>query len=252
MNKDEFKFDEAEHAYTLNGKFLPSVTTILKVISKGDAITQWSANLTAKTFSSEIESFLNAGRPLDHGFLSSVNDKARYAWKDNMSTAGSFGTNVHKAIENYVKQGPLYEPVGLIDTELTAFNNFRNWWEGEDARMILSEEKVYSKELWYAGTIDLVLETKEGIWIGDVKTSASIYPEYFFQTAAYERALRERGFDKKIVGHVIINVRKDGKVDVKRSYGYTDNLAAFLGAYTVYKRKQALEAELGIKKFIKR
>ncbi len=220
----DFSFDpktgKDRHDYLLNGKPLTSVTTILKIIGKGDFITQWASNLA-------------------------VEENDKYAWKKALEKAGKFGTNVHKAVELFVTNSE--SGVALTSQEQTAFDNFKNWYVTNNVKLIESEKTVYSKSSWYAGTIDLILEIEGKIWIADVKTSSAIYPEYFFQTAAYQKALVELGFDREITGHIIINVKKTGEIVVKRSYGYERNLEAFLNALEIYRIKADLEKELKIK-----
>lgn len=256
QNSDNFVVDfgidpktgREKHDYLLNGKPLNGVTSILKILGKGDALTQWSANLAAKSFSENVMDWLNTGMEnLDMEF---VIQTAKYKWKEELASAGKFGKNVHKAVEMFVKKE---SSVLALDTrELRAYENFKHWFENEKMVCLDSEKPVYSKTHWYAGTIDLILQDSLGkVWIADVKTSSSIYPEYFFQTAAYQCALLERGFDKPIEGHIIINVKKDGKVDIKKSYGYERNLKAFLCALEVFRTKQDLENELQIKRYSK-
>lgn len=242
--EDKFIFDNSidpitgrpKHLYTLNGKPLTGVTTILQVISKGDALVQWSANKACEYLKENAEKNGSVYAVREEQF-----EEARYAWKNSRDTAGTFGTTVHKAVENFIKGEALPE---MNDTEAKAFGQFKTWAEDNNVKFVKSEEMVYSKEHWYAGTIDLVLEINGEYWIGDVKTSGSIYPEYFFQTSAYQYALQERGFDKKIEGHVIINMKKTGGFEVKRSYGYERNIKGFLAALEIYRIKNQLKLEI--------
>jgi hypothetical protein len=49
-------------------------------------------------------------------------------------------------------------------------------------------------------------------YVGDSKTSNAVYPEYFYQTAAYRMMLEEMG-EKDFSGSIIIRVGKDGSFD---------------------------------------
>jgi hypothetical protein len=236
------KTGKEKHDYLLNGKTITGVTSILKILSKGDAITQWAANQAAESFATQVQKWMNDGRgSFDLGILK---DSARYAWKGNRDGAGKFGKNVHKAIENWIKKEPIST---LTPEETTAYENFKTWATLYNVKFLMSEKAVYSKTFWYAGTIDVVMEMDGKVWVGDIKTSASIYPDFFLQTAAYQNALVERGFDRPIEGNVVINVRKNGTLDVKKSYGYERNLEGFLSALKVYRIRQELESELKIK-----
>lgn len=244
---DEFKVDfgidpktgKEKHDYLLNGKPLTGVTSILKVIGKGDFITQWAATLSAKKFSDDVQAWMNSGYTFN---LATTYEDSRYQWKKELEAAGKFGKNVHGAVEDFIKGDPIRP---LTEKEAAAYQNFVTWARTNGIKFLKSEQSVYSKEFWYAGTIDLVFEDLEGrVWIGDVKTSSAIYPEHFFQTAAYQRALVERGFDREIHGHIVLNLKKDGKFNIKKSYGYERNFEAFLAALKIYKIKADLESEL--------
>jgi hypothetical protein len=249
---DDFKVDfsidpvtgKERHDYLLNGKPLTGVTSILKVIGKGDFITQWAATLSAKKFSEEVQDWLNSGTGTEvfRDTLPEIYNQARYNWKEELAAAGTFGKHVHGAVEDFVKGDPVRY---LTAKEDAAFQNFVTWATTNKIKFLKSEVSTYSKEFWYAGTIDLVFEDLDGkVWIGDVKTSSAIYPEHFFQTSAYQRALVERGFDRPIEGHLILNLKKDGRFDQKRSYGYERNFKAFLAALEIYRIKADLESEL--------
>ena len=47
--------------------------------------------------------------------------------------------------------------------------------------------------------------------------------------------------DTKIDGHIIVNIKKDGKLETKESYAYDTNIKGFLGLLVAYKVKNNLK-----------
>jgi hypothetical protein len=71
-------------------------------------------------------------------------------------------------------------------------------------------------------------------YIGDIKTSSGIYNEAFFQMGAYDLCLEEMGEHTDIEGYIVINLKKDGKMDLKRADNMGINREAFVHALGLY------------------
>lgn len=234
----KYKFDEAKHVHTFEGKPLMGVTTILKVIGKGDALVQWSANETTKYIRSKV-AYAIPGK--DGGYWavkpSDVEDAGK-AWKSNRDKAGNFGSNVHSAIEQWIKNktNSLEVLTNLNEMETKAVNNFFGWVKENNITFLECEKHVYSKKMWVGGILDLVFEKDGKIYVGDIKTSSGIYPEYFFQMAAYDLCINEMHDKyKDIDGYTIINLKKTGQIEVETNYGRDQNKEAFKAALTLHK-----------------
>lgn len=239
MPKEGFVFNEEAHVYCLDGKPLTGVTTILGVIAK-PALIQWSADMACNyvrdNFSQAIEKLG------DIEWLNSLLAEARLAHRKKKESAGTIGTEAHKQIEHYIKGEPFDV---MTDQVKTMVDQFVAWAKEHNVKFLESEKRLYSKEHWYAGTCDFVAEIDGKIWIGDIKTSSGIYPEYFFQTSGYQLALQEMGEYPEIEGHVIVNIKKDGsKFEIEKSYGYPQSVEAFKAALTIYRAQEALKATL--------
>ena len=111
--------------------------------------------------------------------------------------------------------------------------NFINWAKKNKVKFLASEKRVYSEKYWFCGTYDFLCEIDKKIWLGDIKTSSGIYPDMFFQTAGYQICEEEMNPDLKIDGHIIVNIKKDGTINEKRSISNEDNKKAFLSALTL-------------------
>lgn len=227
----DYVFSEDKHLHMLNGKSLTGVTTALKVIGKGDVLVQWSANQAIEYIKQNAIEIDN-----DEGFFygatSELLEEAKKAWRGSRDKAGGFGTNVHNAIELWIKKEPIPE---LDVMEQKAFNNFTTWAVENKIEFLESERHVASKEMWIGGILDLVFKKDDKIYIGDIKTSSGIYPEYFFQMGAYNLCLEEMGLYPEIDGYTIINLKKNGQIEVETNYGKDQNKEAFKSALKLYR-----------------
>lgn len=241
-----FVFDKEAHAYTLEGKPLFGVTTILRVINK-PALINWSANMACDETQKYITLALEDKIPTDTivgNLLSHVIPSSRKAHQRKKETAGEAGTDAHEMIEVIVKNA-IELSGGLVTIEESGLNNqvdtFIRWAKENQIKFLESELRLYSATSWYAGTCDLVFLDKEGKkWIGDVKTGSAIYPEYYFQMAAYQNALQEMGLHSDIKGAMVINTKKNGGLEIGVNFDYEGNLRAFLAALTLHKQLSVL------------
>lgn len=231
----KYQFDEAKHAHTLDGKPLMGVTTILKVIGKGDALVQWSANMAVDFLEANWINYFDHEKMMPSA---SLLKEAKTAWRTNRDKAGGFGSNVHNAIEQYVKHldsGDPFTMNNLDEKETVAVMNFIEWASTENIKFLECEKHVYSKEMWVGGILDLVFEKDSKIYVGDIKTSSGIYPEYFFQMAAYDICINEMHDKyKDIDGYTIINLKKTGQIEIETNYGREQNKEAFKAALTLH------------------
>jgi hypothetical protein len=246
MKKEEggFKFNEKAHRYTLDGKPLTGVTTVLSIISK-PALIQWAANMAVGYIEERFKNIIFPSKETDgiehvdcsYKELFELLKEAKTAHRRKKEEAADTGTLAHKWIEDWINgKNPPSDP--LID-HMTC--NFVKWAEENEVEFIEAEKKVYSRVHWYAGTLDFLCKINGRTYLGDLKTSSGIYDDYFFQTSAYQLALQELEPDLKIDGHVIINCTKEGKFNKKFSFDYEKNIPVFLGALTIYRRKGELE-----------
>lgn len=229
-----FTFDPVKHLYMLDGKPLTGTTTVLQVVAKPMLI-QWAANQAVEYIISHklVGGKETAVIPL------SVLEEARTAHRKKKEAAGDWGTTLHKHIENYVKDGTM--PI-LDGAMKEAFGHFMVW--AADKKFLDSELRIYSKEMFVGGTCDLVVEIDGKPWLVDVKTSSGIYPEHFWQMASYDICVKEMNLYPAIEGYIVINLKKDGTFEEKRSVSNEDNQAAFRAALTIYRIQEKLKANI--------
>lgn len=204
--KDEARFYDIEGV----GR-LPSVTTILSVISKPGLLAWQAKQGTLKALN--IMERLKEMAPIVHEAIQKEFGAAFF--KDGnaqAAEAADYGKQAHSAIERHLKGEPLPE---MAPPAQRSFESFLQWQKTIDFRLIKAECVIHSKRFGYAGTCDAIAETSEGMTLFDWKTGNRTYPDHELQTVAYKYAAEE------MAGHNIQNVTicrfgKNGIFDPKK------------------------------------
>ena len=134
------------------GKYYPSVTSILQYMPKNKFFEQWIK---------------------DVGHNSDL----------IMRKAGEEGTAVHNAVEDLLKGEEItwMDDFGNAKYSLEVWNMILKayeFFETYKPEVLASEHFIYSDEHEYAGTIDLILKLDDLIWLVDIKTSNSIHKSH--------------------------------------------------------------------------
>lgn len=232
-------FDSARHRYVWEeeNKEVPSVTTILKVINK-PALINWAANTAVDYISDKIL----PGQSYDELQLMDIWNKAKKSHFDKKTDAADIGTFLHKWIEDYINGK---KPGTPVNPELQlATLRFLKWVKEHDVKFLLSEQMIFSKKYCYSGLTDFICTMKGKLYIGDLKTSTGIYPEYMMQTAAYRLARTEEYPDEKYAGQMIVRIGKDGSFEfavLEDDLMYTKMLEGFLSSLILKNSLESLE-----------
>ena len=253
--ENKYTFHEKGHRHLLNGKPLTGITTVLNVISKPFLI-PWAVNMAVeyidKTLNEEIEKQSNETDLLEWLMENwkRILKEAKVAHTKKKEDAGQKGTDVHAICEGIIKeaieqQGGIIHPIHKSEnTDNPQVLHFLNWAEENKVKFLASELHLYSVEHFLGGIMDFVCEIDGNVWIGDIKTGSGIYAEAFFQCAGYQIMLEEMGLYPNIKGHIILNLKKDGSFNEKRSISNEDNKQAFLSALSLYRIKAKVEGNL--------
>lgn len=138
-------------------KELPSVTTILNIIAKGEGFNNWLKKQGA-----------NADKLL--------------------TDAGDFGTNIHNHLES-IGKGIIIDTSLFKPKQKRCVEAFLSWKDKNIARFITTEQSVFNVKEGYAGTLDGIAELKDGRNVVlDYKTSSYIYDTHELQAVAYLKA----------------------------------------------------------------
>lgn len=229
---DNFQFDDKKHVYTLDGKRLYGVTSVLGVIAK-PALIGWSAKM--------VTEWINENCPTNDSGVFQVTkadlEIAKNAHRKKKEEAGDVGTDVHALCEEQIKmaiatnQGYL---TLLKMPENPMVQKFIVWAVENQVQFLASEKKMYSREMWVAGTCDFTAKIGDKLYMGDIKTSSGIYGrEYFFQCAGYILMAEEHG--EKFDASIIVRLGKDGSFETKESHDLDTDKKGFKSALDLFK-----------------
>ncbi|OHB17144.1 MAG: hypothetical protein A2913_02155 [Parcubacteria group bacterium RIFCSPLOWO2_01_FULL_40_65] len=153
----DLKHFKAKTGYEINGIWYPRVTSIVSIKAK----------------------------PALYKFYA---DQGNFSMAESIkSKSADEGTLIHETIEAILTEKPVAVP-HPIQPAINAFLEFKK--KNEIVPMKI-EERVVSKNHWYAGTVDVIGKLNGQLGILDIKTSYSIYRDYGLQTAAYVEAVKE-------------------------------------------------------------
>lgn len=147
--------------YECDGKFYPSVTTILDAYPKGSAFYEW---------------------------LKVAGEKA----DDIRDEFGKRGSVVHNLTEQYDKgvEVSLMDEQGRAkysSIEWAMFERYVEFIDRFKPEMLLIEAHYCIPELGFGGTLDRVVRIKDKIVLLDIKTSNYLHNHFWLQMAAYEK-----------------------------------------------------------------
>jgi len=236
LNNMAYSFKNAGHQHLWNGKRMTGITTVLSVIAKPQLI-PWAAKMATEHVAKKWE----AGVPYAQDAIDEILSSAKTAHVKKKESAGDIGTAVHRAIEQWLKDG--VKPT-LDEQGIKMFNHFPAWLEKNKARVLKSEQHLYSVKMFLGGIMDLLVEIDGEVWIADIKTGSGIYAEAFWQMGGYELLLKDMGFLPSIKGYIVLNLQKSGNFEEKRSISNEDNREAFMSAYKLYRISQKINSQI--------
>ena len=233
------KFDDKRHRYTLDDTPIPSVTTILGVLDK-PGLPYWAAGLVARD---AIENCAYWGQRIRSGEDPEriIRDLKRSPWKER-DKAARRGTRIHQVLEAAAHGDPTDCPRDLLPMAQQAVDLL----DREDVRTVETEARGYNRDLWYAGTIDLIATIRERTWLLDWKSSRSIHETHIMQVAAYahmDTILTIDGEEKPMphidrLGVIHISDESATLIDAGDPDGPAWDM--FRGAHTIHTRKQEI------------
>ena len=167
------------HRYTLDGKPVPGVTTVLNKGYPKPALINWAARTVAEHAVDYWDELADLPK-------NERRDTLRVAHRTERNRAGEVGTRVHAFV--------LRQALGFreaadadIDPYLDSYAAFVRDW---DPHELVAERPVASRAFQYAGTPDTIAKLIDGHnWLLDFKTGRSgAWPDHALQMSAYARA----------------------------------------------------------------
>lgn len=222
-NKGRDRFYEVEG----HDKDLPSVTTFLSAIAK-PALTTWSAKVERALVQKIAEEIWFGINPEASGELparlAERLKQTKYACNTKLDEAGDIGTAIHAWVEWETKRRMASGVTADAEPAVPPEGEFAKvawleWAEEYKFRPKMTEQRVYSVPLGFAGTTDIVAYVTppgkaERLVVGDYKSSAYVYYEHLLQLAAYRRGLHDMGhFTDEPLDGLIVKLPK--KADQK-------------------------------------
>ena len=169
MNKRENQY--GARWYQVGDRELPSVTTILQVISK-PALVAWSAKVERELVTSASADLYEdvAGTPRMSRAAYLVTLRSRLglvkAHTKELAKAGDIGSQTHALIE-WTMRTQLMQKVGpsprITDAAQWAFMAWEDWRKSVKLKPVFIEQTVYSENYGYAGTMDLLAEDRKSV-----------------------------------------------------------------------------------------
>jgi hypothetical protein len=174
-------FNEKSHRYTLDGKWVPSVTGIVDAGLPKPALKRWGERVVAEAAIDQAETISRIHSTM--GRQQAIDALAATPY-EQMKTAGVRGTAVHKLAESVVHGIPVDVPNELAGH----VRGYVDWLERNNVEALATEARIANRTHWYAGTFDLLAEVDGRVWLFDLKTSKSVYGDTALQCAAYASA----------------------------------------------------------------
>lgn len=174
----------AHPIYKVDGKRVPSVTTILGRFKESGGLIHWA-------------------------WQQGIDGKD---YRDTRDSAASAGTLAHHLVEAHIR-GKTVDmskyPEDIQEKASVAFRAFLEWASASKLEPVETELSLTSKKYGFGGTLDAML-IKGKLALGDWKTSNSIYLEYLCQVRAYGQ-LWEENFPRRPIqgGYHILRFDKE-------------------------------------------
>jgi hypothetical protein len=229
------RFTPGNHQYRLDGRPIPSVTTLLGKGLPKPALTYWSAKMVAE-FVADNEAAVESLRATGRGPMVAALKAVPWAARDE---AAIRGTDIHALAEELAHGREVEVPDHLSD----AVNGYVQWLDAWQPEVIWTERPVANRKWWYAGKPDVVCTIAGETWLLDWKSGKAIYGDNALQVACYgnaEFSMTDDGAEEPmphIERYGIVHVRPDG-TDL---YEVIDPAAAWKDALHVIWTAKAIE-----------
>ncbi|QGJ93495.1 Cas4 family exonuclease [Arthrobacter phage Mufasa8] len=187
-------FDPEKHRYTLDGKRVRGVTSLINGGTSKDQLVRWAPRFVAQFVQDNFDKVM-------HWHSDPAVDmvkRLQYLPENYRDEAGVRGTAIHDAVEQTLLTGEAeVDEVHL--PEVNALLDLYDQWEIEPLQMTLKdgsttlmvEKSVANRTYWYAGRFDLIGRVGKlggAICQIDTKSSNGVYGSMSMQLAAYRKA----------------------------------------------------------------
>ena len=223
--------------YEKDGIKFPRVTSIISDCNGSkEGLLQWSANEAIRWLRENMTAYdtTNINGP-HYKVCESDLQQARYAYKDTSRIALDVGSEVHRAIEDFLKGKPAVLTTVFAEN---SFDAFLEWKSKNNLEVIALEQTVWGDR--WAGTADCICLLNGKKYVIDWKTSKAFYmTEMGAQIAAYRSCLPD------VEGSGILRLDKETGMPHWKDFSkrYERDLAVFNAMVSLYYLKHKLIAK---------
>jgi len=237
-------FNEGKHQYTVDGEYIPAVTSVLSTtIAKQKFLMPWAVKMGSLWFEEMIKPAQQQSVKEHHyTFKDNLTSEEialgiKKAYRQKSEGAIAVGKLVHQWCEDAIlwKLGKGEIPaMPESKPACNAINAFRDWVKSNEVEWIAAEQPLYNRKYKYAGTVDAVANVNGEFCVIDFKTSGRIYDEYHLQVAAYGKCVEDI-YGKPVDGAYILRFDKDtGAFDAVKSNDVAIDFITFCGLLVGY------------------
>lgn len=196
----------AYHRYTVDGKWMPGVTTVIKALD-APALDAWKVRTQVEgTARAAYENPPIDFEPLD-AYVARMKKLAAEGLEHERiaNAAADEGNQVHALIEWRMRTA-LGQTLPRPDvSEEAAFREagWFDWSKSVGLKPVAVEARLANRTHRYSGTIDLLAEVDGRLSLLDWKRSKGVYESHHLQSIGYRMALEDLGFDQ-MPGYVLL------------------------------------------------
>ncbi len=136
------------------------------------------------------------------------------------------GTKVHQFCDAIIKNVSI---LGMEEQYKGYVESFK-WW-AEPKKIISQPGRLYCDRYMITGEIDLLLDTREGLVLVDLKTPAKEGKTWNLQGSAYSYLCKKNDFDVSKI--LFVKLAKNG--DYPKVYEYIENMPKFVKCLEIYR-----------------
>jgi len=179
-----------QHLYTVGKNEYPSVSKIIDIIggSKTGALMAWSKKVAVESMAKALTEKIGQAQTIDQAFIDWLSVEAKKMPEKIKDEAADIGTQVHNAIDEWIKTGNI--PT-MSEKAKQGFDNFISWVKLNDIQFVCGDVAVASIKYGYGGRPDAIGKQGNKYVLFDWKTSNGIRDTYAIQTAMYVQGILE-------------------------------------------------------------
>lgn len=212
--------------YTVQGKPVPSVTTILSKFKDPGALMYWSWDVAYHQLNTAVHLLQSNAKPQEVKAFLKTKPLELGNYRSMSARAAEAGTVGHRLVEIWIHAGKA-ERLNLakksphiiaseqnVDLDIatkarSSFQAFLKWEKLHKLKVRQTEAALVSSSIRYGGCIDCIAVLDGELVILDWKTSKAVYSDHLCQLAAYGLLWNENNPDNRITSYHLLRFDKE-------------------------------------------